>query len=80
MPIIALCHRLWLLTSPVAKSTPTFLALTAMTVPLTILLSELLYRGVERPGIALGAMMARAMESRSAGRLAKPAAAGGTEA
>lgn len=79
MPIIAMCHRILLLMSPLAKSAPTFFALTAMTVPLTLLFAELLYRGVEQPGIALGSVMARSIGSRSIGRLTKAVPAGGTE-
>jgi peptidoglycan/LPS O-acetylase OafA/YrhL len=65
MPIIAICHRVWLAAAPHATSTATFLALFLMTVPLTVLLSELLYRGVERPGIVLGSMIAESIKSRA---------------
>jgi peptidoglycan/LPS O-acetylase OafA/YrhL len=65
MPIIAICHRVWLVIAPHATSHATFLALLLMTVPLTLLFSELLYRCVERPGIALGSMLADSIRSRS---------------
>jgi len=65
MPIIAICHRVWLAAAPHATPAATFPALALMTVPLTLLLSELLYRGVERPGIALGSMIAESIKSRS---------------
>lgn len=71
MPVIAICHRILLLASPLAAPIATFLALVLMTVPLTLLFSELLYRGVERPGIALGSMIVRSMKSRSTERLCK---------
>jgi peptidoglycan/LPS O-acetylase OafA/YrhL len=79
MPIIAICHRLWFIASPLAKSAPTFLALTAMTVPVTLFFAELLYRGVERPGIALGSLMAHRMESHASARLPEAIPAGGPE-
>jgi peptidoglycan/LPS O-acetylase OafA/YrhL len=65
MPIIAIWHRVWLVAAPHATPAETFPALVLMTVPLTLLLSELLYRGVERPGIALGSMIAETIKSRS---------------
>jgi peptidoglycan/LPS O-acetylase OafA/YrhL len=65
MPIIAICHRVWLVAAPHATAAETFLALFLMTVPLTLLFSELLYRCVERPGIALGSMIAESIKSRS---------------
>jgi len=65
MTVIAICHRVWLAAAPHATATATFLALFLMTVPLTLLFSELLYRGVERPGIALGSMIAESIKSRA---------------
>jgi peptidoglycan/LPS O-acetylase OafA/YrhL len=58
-PIIAVCHSLWLSAFPMALSTPTFFGLSLMTVPSTLIASELLYRGIELPGIALGSWLAR---------------------
>jgi peptidoglycan/LPS O-acetylase OafA/YrhL len=59
LPIIAVCHALWLGMFPHAQQIPTFFGVSAMAVPLTIIAAELLYRGVERPGIALGSRLAR---------------------
>jgi peptidoglycan/LPS O-acetylase OafA/YrhL len=72
MAVIAICHRLWLSASPQATPAVTFLALIFMTVPLTLVASELLYRAVERPGIALGSTIAAWIISRSAAPLPFP--------
>lgn len=56
LPVISISYWIWL---HLFSTAPPFFALLILTVPLTILTSELLYRGVERPGIALGARLAR---------------------
>ena len=53
--MISISYWIWL---HLFSTAPAFLGLLILTVPLTILLSELLYRGVERPGIAIGARLA----------------------
>jgi peptidoglycan/LPS O-acetylase OafA/YrhL len=58
-PVLSVCLALWIKVAPGCGRLETFLALTAMVVPLTILVSELLYQSVERPGIALGVWLAR---------------------
>jgi peptidoglycan/LPS O-acetylase OafA/YrhL len=60
MPVIALCHLLWITIWPATGSTATFVGVTVLAVPATMIAAELLYRWIERPGIALGARMARA--------------------
>jgi peptidoglycan/LPS O-acetylase OafA/YrhL len=62
LPVIAICHALWLEILPFAGRPATFFGVSAMVVPLTILAAELLYRGIERPGIALGSRLARKNE------------------
>jgi peptidoglycan/LPS O-acetylase OafA/YrhL len=57
--VISLCHWSLLLLVPSMRPIPTFLCLAAMAVPLTVVVAELLYRGIERPGIALGSTLAR---------------------
>ena len=57
--LIAICHLLWTDLFPLASRAITFFALSAMVVPLTIITAELLYRSIERPGIALGSWLAR---------------------
>jgi peptidoglycan/LPS O-acetylase OafA/YrhL len=56
LQIISVSYWLWL---SLFSTAPTFLGLSILTVPLTIVAAELLYRCVERPGIALGSRMAR---------------------
>lgn len=56
LPIISVCYWLWL---SLFSTAPTFLGLLVLTAPLTIVAAELLYRWVERPGIALGSRLAR---------------------
>lgn len=56
MQIITISYWLWL---SLFSTAPTFLGLSILTVPLTIVAAELLYRWVERPGIALGSRLAR---------------------
>jgi peptidoglycan/LPS O-acetylase OafA/YrhL len=55
MPVIAVCYWFWLL---IFSRAPGFIALSATVIPMTMITSELLYRGVERPGIALGTRLA----------------------
>jgi peptidoglycan/LPS O-acetylase OafA/YrhL len=57
--LIAVCHLLWIDIFPLASRAITFLALSVMVVPLTVITAELLHRGIERPGIALGSWLAR---------------------
>jgi peptidoglycan/LPS O-acetylase OafA/YrhL len=57
-PVFVLCHALWLYMFPTAMHVSTFIGVSAMTIPGTLIFSELLYRGIERPGIALGSRMA----------------------
>ncbi len=56
---ITLCHFVWIRLKPLAGPLETFVALSAMTVPMTMAAAELLYRSVERPGIALGSRVAQ---------------------
>lgn len=56
LQVIAICYWFWLF---LFSTAPTFLGFPMMVVPLTIIAAELLYRGVERPGIALGSRLAR---------------------
>jgi peptidoglycan/LPS O-acetylase OafA/YrhL len=56
---ITLCHFVWIKLNPMAGPLETFVALSAMTVPVTMAAAELLYRSVERPGIALGSRIAQ---------------------
>jgi peptidoglycan/LPS O-acetylase OafA/YrhL len=56
--VLALSHTLWLYMFPTAMHVSTFFGVSAMTIPGTLIFSELLYRGIERPGIALGSRMA----------------------
>ena len=53
-PILSVCLALWVKLAPGSGRVATFLALAAAMVPLTIAVSELLYRFVEKPGISLG--------------------------
>ena len=55
MPVIAVCYWFWLV---LFFAAPGFIALSATVIPITMITSELLYRGVERPGIALGTRLA----------------------
>lgn len=57
-PVMTGCLVLWLQRFPSAGRYSTFLALAAMTLPLTVAAAEVLYRCVERPGIALGSRWA----------------------
>jgi peptidoglycan/LPS O-acetylase OafA/YrhL len=59
IPAIALCHFVWMNLKPMAGPLETFVALSMMTVPVLMAAAEVLYRGVERPGIELGARIAR---------------------
>jgi hypothetical protein len=59
MLTITLCHFMWMKLKPMAGPMETFVALATMTVPVTIAVAELLYRSVERPGIALGSRIAQ---------------------
>ena len=59
LPIIGVCHWVWLNIFPLAGRAATFFGVSAMVVPLTIIASEMLYRGIEKPGIALGSRLAR---------------------
>ena len=58
LPLIAVCHWVWLDIFPLASRAATFFGLAGMVVPLTVVAAELLHRGVERPGIAMGARLA----------------------
>ena len=59
IPTITLCHFVWIRLKPLAGPLETFVALSIMTVPVTMIAAELLYRSVERPGIALGSRIAQ---------------------
>lgn len=63
-PIIALCLAFWVSKFPTAGRYATLGGLAVMVVPSTLIAAELLYRLVERQGIALG--------SRLAGRFSRP--------
>jgi peptidoglycan/LPS O-acetylase OafA/YrhL len=56
---ITLCHSIWIALKPTAGPLESFVALSIMTVLMTTALAELLYRSVERPGIALGSRIAQ---------------------
>jgi peptidoglycan/LPS O-acetylase OafA/YrhL len=56
---ITFCHSAWVNLKPDSGPLETFIALSGMTVPVTTVAAELFYRGVERPGIALGSRIAR---------------------
>jgi peptidoglycan/LPS O-acetylase OafA/YrhL len=68
LPIIGVCHWVWLDIFPLAGRAATFFGVSAMVVPLTILAAEILHRGIERPGMALGSKLARW----NAGRMTGP--------
>lgn len=53
-PVMGIVISLWVQIAPHASKTETALFLIAAVIPATIALSEVLYRAVERPGIALG--------------------------
>jgi peptidoglycan/LPS O-acetylase OafA/YrhL len=59
MLTITLCHFVWMRLKPLAGPFETFVGLSVMTVPVTMAAAELLYRSVERPGIALGSRVAQ---------------------
>jgi peptidoglycan/LPS O-acetylase OafA/YrhL len=59
-PIITVCTWLWLRLFPTAAPALTFIGVALLTIPLTLLVSELLYRAIERPGIRLGSRMVEA--------------------
>ena len=59
IPAIALCHFVWMNLKPTAGPLETFVAVSMMTVPALMAAAEVLHRGVERPGIELGARIAR---------------------
>ena len=76
LAIIGVCHWVWLDIFPLAGRAATFFGVSAMVVPLTIIAAEMLYRGIEQPGIALGSMLARWNMRKSAlNRLSKMSAA-----
>lgn len=62
-PIVAICHAQWLSMFPKALKVATFFGVSAMVIPLTLIAAELLYRGIEKPGIALGSRLARRNEA-----------------
>jgi peptidoglycan/LPS O-acetylase OafA/YrhL len=62
MPVIFLCHWLLLKIHPGASKSLTFFVLALLSIPVILVASELLYRLVERPGIALGSRLARPMK------------------
>jgi peptidoglycan/LPS O-acetylase OafA/YrhL len=63
-PIITLCTWLWLRLFPTATSASTFVGVALLTIPLTLLISELLYRAVEQPGIMLGSRIVTVLRLR----------------
>jgi peptidoglycan/LPS O-acetylase OafA/YrhL len=58
-PIIGVCHALWIAIFPMAQKVSTLVGVSAMTIPITFVVAEVFYRGIERPGIALGSRLAR---------------------
>jgi peptidoglycan/LPS O-acetylase OafA/YrhL len=68
MAVIAICLHVWLLIWPGASRSAAFVAISMTAIPLTIVVSELFYRGVERPGIALGSRMARLIGTAAAAK------------
>jgi len=65
IPVIALCHFVWMNLKPTAGPLETFVALSLMTVPALIAVAELLHRGIERPGIEFGSRIARRLNRMS---------------
>ena len=61
--VIAICLRLWFSYFPTASKTATLLGLACIVVPLTLILSEALYRCVELPGIAAGNSLAASLSN-----------------
>jgi peptidoglycan/LPS O-acetylase OafA/YrhL len=68
MAVIAISLHVWLLIWPSVSRSAAFVAISVTAIPLTILISELFYRGVERPGIALGSRLARLMKTAAAAK------------
>ena len=54
MLTITLCHFLWMKLQPMAGPMETFVALSIMTVPVTMAVAEVLYRSVEQPALRSG--------------------------
>jgi peptidoglycan/LPS O-acetylase OafA/YrhL len=67
--IIFICHALWLSWLPTAQKYATFVGVSAMVLPVTLIIAELLYRGIERPGIAFGSRLAQLSKLRAERRL-----------
>ncbi len=57
LPIISICFALWLDKFPTSSSAASFFGVSAMSVPVILVVSDLLYRFVERPGIAFGSLV-----------------------
>jgi len=64
MPAIAFCHTACFAVAPKAGPAATFIYLFATAIPLTTMAAEIVHRTVERPGIALGARLARRISHR----------------
>jgi peptidoglycan/LPS O-acetylase OafA/YrhL len=71
-PILSICFSLWLDMFPASSSAATFFGVFAMSVPIILVASEFLYRFVERPGIALGSLLAQRINMRNPHRVAIP--------
>lgn len=72
MPILSICFSLWLDKFPASSSAATLIGVSAMSVPIILVASEFLYRFVERPGIALGSLLAQRITLRNRYRVAIP--------
>jgi peptidoglycan/LPS O-acetylase OafA/YrhL len=59
--VAAICLRFWFSYFPMASKTATFFGLISTVIPLTLILSEVLYRCVELPGIAAGNALAASL-------------------
>ena len=68
LPLVGVCHWVWLDMFPLAGRAATFFGVSAMVIPLTVLAAELLHRGIERPGIAMGSWLALWIRERCQGQ------------
>jgi peptidoglycan/LPS O-acetylase OafA/YrhL len=62
-PALSVCLVGWFKVFPDAGDYATFFGVSTLLVPLTLAASELLYRSIERPGIALGSKLARSIRT-----------------
>ena len=64
--VLAACIWTWSKLFPDASKLATFIGVGLVLIPLTLILAEVLYRTIERPGIALGARLAARLRARPA--------------